>query len=294
MNKLFVKPVGAEQITGIEAYQMNIIEQLTFDKALCQYINENYPGITISQEDSFEVNIIPKRLQCVFSIIDKHCRCLRSPTKRSRLHSPVTRMKRELRKYLMLDGKHFQILDVKNAQIFLGYIAISDYIQKTTEGYIMEEEYPEDIRLLKQLSTEGKFYEYLAGKLGWDISTKAERNRFKDVFFTYAWYADLKPYNYNHVVARAFNENFPNVSAIIKELKKNYASDFPVHLQNMEAEIMLDVIGKTLMDNNVKFLTIHDAIMIKSDEDYTAIMEVMHSAFRAKYGAVPPISVESY
>jgi hypothetical protein len=195
---------------------------------------------------------------------------------------------------LQLDGKHFQVLDVKNAQIFLGYFAISDYIQKTAEGCIKEGEYAEDIRLLKQLSIEGKFYEYLAGKLGWDISTKAERNRFKDVFFTYAWYADLKPYNDNHIVARAFNENFPNVSAIIKEVKKNYASDFPVHLQNMEAEIMLDVIGRTLMDNNIKFLTIHDAVMIKNDEDYTAVMEVMQSAFLEKYGAVPPIDVESY
>jgi hypothetical protein len=60
----------------------------------------------------------------------------------------------------------------------------------------------------------------------------------------------------------------------------------------MEAEIMFDVIGKTLMDRSIKLLTIHDAILVNNDEDCSTVIKIMQDAFITKFSSVPPIEVE--
>ena len=57
---------------------------------------------------------------------------------------------------------------------------------------------------------------------------------------------------------------------------------------------MLDMVGKELMKRNILFLTIHDAVLVSSDEDCDTTKQLIADAFQTQFGAVPAIDVKKY
>lgn len=294
LNKMMKKFVPIEQPANIEEYQLNIISQLTFSPQLNQYVKDNYPGINLADENSL-INVpIPKQLIGLFTLLDNDYYSMRRPFNHSRFYSNIVSLKRPFRPFLMLHGKHLQQLDIKNAQIFLGYFFISEYIQTQSEGTITEAEYPEDVLLFKAFGIAGGFYEYLALQVGWNIEEPEEREKFKKEFFKFVWYAELAWYAKNHKLNIAFRKCFPTVAAIIEEIKKPDHKVFPVQLQDLEAKIMLDIVGKELMKRNILFLTIHDAVLVNNDKDCDTAKQVMEDAFKTEFGIVPTIDKKKF
>jgi hypothetical protein len=93
---------------------------------------------------------------------------------------------------------------------------------------------------------------------------------------------------------QAFKNCFPTVANIMEKIKQPDHSRFPVMLQDLEAKVMLDIVGKELMNQNILFLTIHDAILVNNDKDCNTVKQVMANAFQVQFGIVPAIDIKVF
>jgi hypothetical protein len=64
-------------------------------------------------------------------------------------------------------------------------------------------------------------------------------------------------------------------------------------LQDLETKVMLDTIGKALMQMNMAYLHVHYAILVNNDKDCDTVMQVMADAFQAEFGIVSANEVEA-
>lgn len=119
------------------------------------------------------------------------------------------------------------------------------------------------------------------------------RDAYKKWFFKYVWYARIQSEEKNFLFS-VFESRYPTVAAAINEMKKDNHADFPVQLQDMEANIMLDKIGNILMDKQILFLTIHDCILVNNDEDSEIVKKTIAEVFMKEYGIEPRIAVKKY
>lgn len=294
LAKLIKRHVYIDNPKTIEEYQLNIISKLTFSDGLAEFIKSNYPNVKL-EEKSKRINMPSARpLMGLFTIIDKDFYSNRKPNDISRLYSNIVSLMRELRQFLLLEGKHLQQLDVKNAQIFLGYFLICDYLFSLFDETIAEGDLPEDMLLFKELSVSGKFYEYLAGKVRICIKDEDKRDAFKKMFFKYVWYCELAQYSKDHFLNQAFTKYFPTVALLIEEIKQPNHNEFPIRMQNLEAKIMLDIVGKQLMQMNIPFLTVHDAVLVNCTEHRVIAQQVIEDAFITEFGIKPAIGIKEY
>ena len=61
-------------------------------------------------------------------------------------------------------------------------------------------------------------------------------------------------------------------------------------LQRLESSIMLESVGKQLVDDGVPFYTVHDAVFTLPE--YTAyVSDLIETAMRSELGAVPRLEV---
>ena len=57
---------------------------------------------------------------------------------------------------------------------------------------------------------------------------------------------------------------------------------------------MLDIVGKQLMELDIQFLTIHDAVLVNNDMDCNTAKQLIADAFQQEFGIVPTIDVKKY
>ncbi len=139
-----------------------------------------------------------------------------------------------------------------------------------------------DIRIYKELTEKGEFYEYLMEKFG----ANEERSAFKVRFFSEVFYSEE---NDNEGRTR-FNELFPRVAEIIAYYKKVNHRDLAIELQKIEAEIMVNSVVKRLMDNKIFVLTIHDSILTTS-ENLELVKKIIWEEFN-RYSLHPTLKVK--
>jgi len=115
-----------------------------------------------------------------------------------------------------------------------------------------------------------------------------EKNRgdFKKIFFRDIWFSKPRK-NWTPPAFKSFRKQFPSVAAAIIKIKEKDYTKFPVDLQKLEAKAMLDTIGKKLRAAKVKFLTIHDSIVINSLNDLKYAESLIAEFFQSKYGVKP-------
>jgi hypothetical protein len=183
-----------------------------------------------------------------------------------RFFSNITNMKKELRKYLRVDGERLMEVDVRNCQ-------------PLTLVPVLEEqgvECPE----YRKLCEEGTLYDFLAEKAG--ISRdQAKRELIACTFFGRN--------GSRSATKTAFREAFPKVAKAIRAIKRQDYAELARRLQRAESSLIVRTACDQLRKGHPKmfFTPIHDSVVAKPG-DIETIACFIREAF-ASIGIDPTI-----
>ncbi len=189
-----------------------------------------------------------------------------------RLDHPFTRLPSYLFKYLTIDGRPLNELDLKNSQPFFAACLFkpTPAVKKITSEYIGDYYtiFPEsrklhekeDVKLYTSLVCEGKFYEFIMNHCRDRGITFINKGEFKDEIFT-VFFGKGIAYKYNEV-AEVFREKFPNVYRLFYEIKKKDHARLPNLLTRIESYVMLDRVATRIHKKypEMPILTKHDSV----------------------------------
>lgn len=157
-----------------------------------------------------------------------------------RLHTQITNLSKNYRKYLKIDGKKLVEIDIVNSQPWLASLVIDDeqFNKDCIDGVIYQ-------KLMMDCYERDKvkkcLYFIMFG--GWQVRGKGDTkflNNFKTLY--------------------------PKAQEKIEELNKDDHKNLARLLQKTEANLMIKNVWSRLFDNKIKSLTIHDSIMIKEED----------------------------
>lgn len=235
-----------------------------------------------------------------------------------RLHTNISQLKTELRKYIKYDNKHLCAIDITNSQPYLSITLLSKEVfvnnkmqSKITNPYLSRQEnYPnmlvdlielvqneDDVLLYKKLVSEGSFYEnfgrIMIEKGLIDIETINPRSIAKEATFA-TIFSPNNSISYNPSV-RIFKELFPNVYRVFSLVKKGKYNHntLSICLQRLEAEIVLHKVCKFshILKPRLPLFTLHDAI-ITTEENVEFINFLLKLVLKKKIGIEPSLKLE--
>ncbi len=227
-----------------------------------------------------------------------------------RVHTNITNLKSEIRQFLRVGGKKLFNIDIRNSQPFLFNILIKYYFsigQKRTFSSIFScfstfsktnndklnilpyDAGFDDLRLYQELTSGGKFYEYLMDKMG---LTGMQRQSFKKSFFGKVFFSKNNK-NYVYHEKKIFKQHFPHVYEAIHNFKKKAHRDLPIALQKAEVNIMINTIVRRIATErpDVFLTTIHDSIMTTED-NIEYVKTVILDEFERNFKMKPSLKVE--
>jgi len=197
-----------------------------------------------------------------------------------RIHTNLTRLIKDARPYLSINGKPLVNIDIKNSQpLFLCKVLIDKSIERdeTTSRFI-------------NLCEDGKIYEYLMEKYG----RIRNRNRFKRFFFKYILFGPLRYEDRNcnkqkasvkryMEISTIFGNEFPVVWNLICKIKRKKYQLLSHLMQQKESNFVINNVCTRIMNERlgIPLLTIHDRIMTHAEHaDYVKkiIIEEMRDA----------------
>lgn len=227
-----------------------------------------------------------KRIRYIDKIANNPANLLKQD-KAGRVYSNVVCMAKDIRQFITVNGKELISIDISCSQLFHFIPLLLDYSGR--QGIAP------DVKLFNDLVLQSRIYEYLIEACNF----KGSRGAFKDKFFSNIWYCSNEQ-PIKSPVRTAFKELFPTVWRAIRHYKENltgYSLDtfknFPIHLQKLESENIIDGILKDLTTSypDKVFIPIHDCIMT-TPENEKLVFETMQNYFSNKYGMIPTMKVE--
>lgn len=240
--------------------------------------------------------------------------------KDKRLHTNLTNMKSEIRKHLRYDKKKLVNIDIKNSQIFFLLVVLDRIRNKNILGL---EKYSNIILPLftktldiieferfKKLVISGTFYNELGRKL---IIEKGKNGVYEKMKYDYineiAHYYEfdspkalMKPITFEILFSKNecnstekswFKKEFPTIMEVIKTLKEKKHNELAILLQNIEAEVILDNVIKSIskFNKDIPLFTIHDSIMT-SEEHSQIVFDIMKREINRITRFEPSISID--
>jgi hypothetical protein len=196
------------------------------------------------------------------------------PDDYGRVHTPVTRLPRELRGCLSVEGEPLVGVDLANSQpLILGMVIAKKRSLKKAEGrqaggatLISSAESTEsvngkrvagsrfgDVQEYLNLCESGRLYESLMSP--GDDRTELKRAVFRDVFFG-------RPGIRSDLASR-FSERFPTVISELRRMKRGNYKAASHRMQRLESDIFIDSICGRIMRERpaTPTTTIHDSIL---------------------------------
>ncbi len=262
----------------------------------------------------------------------------------NRLHSILTRMPKDLRKYVRFEDKYLVSLDIKSSQPFIlaGILNIlflnpdAEKVEKVIEmikKVVIRNNIRKDMSIIKQkpmetldireikkfvnLVTQGDIYEYIGENLSESflreiktplgiIDTFYDPNlgyRITKDFNTLREYCKQGMLEFLYCSPKSKEARYREIKTILpalvvdlismlKATEKNY---FPIFLQNVEANLILDVITKRIAQDRpeIPLYTVHDSIVTTIEySDY--VEENLKSGLREYFGITPTIKKEDW
>ena len=174
-----------------------------------------------------------------------------------RVHTPVTNLKSETRRFLLIKGSTTVSLDVAQMQpLLLAYILkenigkneFTTWIEQGQDIYVI---FQEKLKLPSRNDAKTKFYEISFGK---------SNNQLANLFSNSNWIEWVNQLKNQHL------EQNPHSK------QKNY-SNLAWLLQSTEVEIMRKI-WKQLIKNDILFLTVHDEIIVR-ESDLEETLKIM-------------------
>ncbi len=232
-----------------------------------------------------------------------------------RIHTNITNLSRDLRRFLNYEGNPLINIDISNSQPFLFNILIQNYVkEKTLKNQILFNSnlyfnfsnpsissthtninnlpyvvtFP-DLMMYESLTSEGKFYEFLMKKAG----IKSEnRQEFKKSFFGKTFFCNTQDH-YTYKEAKLFRKLFPTVYSIITHYKKEDYRKLAINLQRAEADLMINKVCKRISIERPEIFitTIHDSILT-TEENKSYICKVILNEFERNFNLKPSLKIE--
>lgn len=180
-----------------------------------------------------------------------------------RMHTNYTILRAFIRKNcLLIDGERTSEIDISNSQpLFL-----TKLINDSKSNWINKEEFD----LFKELTMNGKYYEYIKHFLNIEERSDVKEMTYKVLFGRNAS---------NSKADKLFKSIFPTIHRFIQLYKKENG-DYKVlayKLQKMESDLIFNKIIRKIMSTNpdIKVITVHDSIVIpkKYKDEVNAIFQ---------------------
>jgi len=241
-----------------------------------------------------------------------------------RLHTNLTNLNSELRKFISFQFKPLISFDIKNSQLYLflsllkssfysrgkgfninqlniGSIRFSEIKKISERATIMLENLQNtsnilDINFFTKLVSGGQLYDYLAlESQKREIKDTSNREKAKNAVFVLIFSNDkrwkLRPSRFKQL----FIELFPNVYELFKIIKMDHHNSLAIILQRIESYLVIDIICKKIarIDSNIPLYTIHDSIA--TTDEYTGQVEkIINDTLLNYVGYLPKLRKERW
>jgi len=239
--------------------------------------------------------------------------------KNHRFNSILTRVPKELRNFLQIEGSRLVEIDLSSSQPYLLAVLLKE-IDNTVEvklnnnqidfsldtyltysnNKLINEVYPFMLPAFSDLSSSHKesirsyysapfnndFYQWVADRCG----NRINREKVKNTFM-YFLNDDDANHRFHNEVMREIGILFPGLNYFIYLLHKKFGkSDFARFLQMIESRIVIDIILREFHDYypHIPIFTIHDAILTTEENAYL-IQEFLNDRL-LKMTSIPPKS----
>lgn len=215
----------------------------------------------ITEPDSFNAN-----LYSISAYIDSNYRI--KVDKSERVHTNLTNLKSDLRRFLTVQGERLGQVDITNSQPLFLYMVIKN-----------NPNIPDNEKnAYKALVEGGRFYEFFMDKLHLPVNRRKEA---KEMTYKYIFYGENG--NYDNKYLKIFRDEFPNILKFINQIKKPDYRQFAILLQKAESRFVIRKVVSEFMERNsttTEFVsTIHDSIVVKASKLDEA-HEIMKECFK--------------
>lgn len=227
-----------------------------------------------------------------------------------RLHTPITRLSKDLRKYLNYDGQKLVEIDIQCSQPYLSIKLILDNLSKEHPNLLEQLaslfDNSDKIALIDQLSDYnglGQFMHdvllddfYLVlkhafeSRYDWYVGN-GERDAYKEVMFTVMYSQN----GYRNPSKKLFTELYPSVDGFYRKIKLDGYKQLAKKLQQLESKLILRTICKEVNreNKNIPLFTIHDSILT-TPEYVVLVKEITIKVLTNEIGLAPNIHVKEY
>lgn len=223
-----------------------------------------------------------------------------------RLHTPITRLNKELRKHLRYDGKELVEVDIKCSQPYLSIKFMLYELNKKNENLINNIKAANTLEakmdIIKDLKGCDGFYEYVHDILIDDLYIKlkgvyeanneyaignGEREDYKEIIFQIMYSKN----GYKNNLKTSFKELYPYPYNTIYKLKKNNYKDLAQKLQKLESMLVLRTVCKEInkLNKHIPMFTIHDSILTTKEHEET-VRRVMKEVLLGDIGFEPELN----
>ena len=236
-----------------------------------------------------------------------------------RLHTYLTQLKSELRKYIKYDDKTLCSVDIVNCQPYLctALLSKNSYVRNniaqrvSNTNPIMEPDssilimlgvlidnisQEEDVLEFRRIVASGRFYEEFGRILiqnGEIDESENIREHVKEITFSTFFSKNSSERYINSI--KVFKRTFRNVYEVFRYIKHSHHPTLAVILQNLEADLILHKACKIIAEErpDVFIATLHDSI-ITTEDNVEYVKSIMYNVLRQNIGIAPALKIERW
>ena len=238
-----------------------------------------------------------------------------------RLHTFITQLKSDLRKFIKFNGKTLCAVDICNSQPYLLQTLLCKNIYERNTmmdriiqahplmepdssiiimlGVLINNMAKEpDVLQFKDIVSSGRFYEEFGkilkenGEIP-NIPDNEVKSAAKEITFSTLFSKNSSIRFVKSI--QLFRQQFPNVYELIKYIKEGNHPTLAVVLQNLEADLVLHKTCKLISESNpeIPLFTLHDSI-ITTEENVEFVREKMVEVLTQFIGLAPTLKIERW
>lgn len=233
-----------------------------------------------------------------------------------RLHSVITNLQKEYRRFLRYNGQRLVNVDISNSQPYIICLLLNPLfwddtsdiplnirklhpsIQSRFSEHHVREIYDrissiqnsEEIRSYIQITAQGRIYEYLQNVINNQQNTNLERKDIKTIILTTLFSKN----RYMPSFKLYFKSCFPQIYKLIELIKREDHTALAILLQNIESEIVLHRCCLKIWENGkheVPVFTIHDSVCT-TVENVQFIVDCLTEILTEYIGVTPHLKIE--
>lgn len=236
-----------------------------------------------------------------------------------RLHSVITNLQKNYRRFLSYNGQKLVNVDISNSQPYLLCLLLNpSFWDKASDiplnigmlsqnilGMIQEENLSEIYKYVLSISachdtalenyiqtvSQGKVYEYMQEVINKRESVNLKRDDIKTMILTTLFSKNRFMPTYK----KYFKQSFPQIYELIRLVKKENHETLACILQNIESEIILHRCCLKIWDENnhqIPIFTIHDSICTTAGNE-GCVYNTMLQTLTENMGFPPHIKIET-